>query len=551
VFTIDTTQTSTGSTTTTQFKLPLIPGGQYNFTAHWGDGTQSVVTSYDDPDATHTYSSAGEYTVSVYGQLYGWRFDNAGDRLKLSDISQWGNMFRFAPGAGETASKFTLNAGEEQLEALVSHGGYIWAAAATSPSKIIRFNPNDNSHTTTTLESDETSVYGMTTDGTYIYAVDHDSSSRIIRIDPASGARVAGYETGVDKLFTVTFDGTYIWAASFAASAHRLVRFNPTDNSVAVFNLPGTEGAWSIVSVGEHIFGVNNTTLFKFNKASQQITTATITGTNQVEGLAYDGTNIWGITETNPARILKFNPDTLTYETFTAPAGANSAEGMIFDGTYLWSTLKGGEVASLLKIPPANPGAATIVPLSLTSARINAVTYDGNKIWAGDWESPASLYSISKSFWPSDGFFYGCSNMTVSATDAPDMTGVTSMRNAFRDTTEFNSDIGNWDVSAVTNFGGTFYNALSFNNGGGLGVTHYYHYLQTETAKLWLSSGVYNGVKLKAIQPSDESLVYYFHGQTLVDSVANSGGKIKISYGADFPNLTKVRFTTRERFRAV
>jgi len=51
------------------------------------------------------------------------------------------------------------------------------------------------------------------------------------------------------------------------------------------------------------------------------------------------------------------------------------------------------------------------------------------------------------------GWFYGCSNMTVSATDAPDMTGCTTMNSAFRDCSSLTSVAFNsLDVSSVTTF---------------------------------------------------------------------------------------------------
>ncbi len=544
VFTVDTTQTSTGATGPNQFKLPLVPGGNYNFTVYWGDGTQDVITSSEDSRAIHTYPSNGTYTISVYGKLHGWYFNNSGDRLKLLDISQWGNNFRFSPGAVEGASKFTLTTGLEKLEALVSAGGYIWAAAATSPTQIVRFNPTDSSFTSTALASDESSVFGLASDGSYLYAIDWDASSRIIRIDQTTGARIAAYDTGVDKLFSITFDGTYIWAANYTGSAPKLVRFNPSDTAVTVYDLPGTEGARSIISVGDYIFGVNNVTLFRFAKDSQQITTASIAGTNQVAGLAYDGGSVWTISEKSPSVLSKFNPNSLTYESFTAPTGANSAEGLVFDGSNLWATLKGAEVASLLKIPPTNPGAATIVRLSTSSAQIGAIVAANDTIWSADLSSPASVYRVSKNFWPADGFFYGASNMAISATDTPDMTGVVSMRNAFRNCTEFNSDIGAWDVSQITDFSRAFSDAVSFSNGRGLALSAHNPYPATDGAKVRLSSGVYNGVRIKAIATSDTPFVYYFHGQSIVDSVSNSSGTLKLSYGAEFPNLTRVTFTT-------
>jgi len=61
-----------------------------------------------------------------------------------------------------------------------------------------------------------------------------------------------------------------------------------------------------------------------------------------------------------------------------------------------------------------------------------------------------------------EGAFYGCSNLTGSFTDAPDLTNVTTTQRTFRSCLSFNQPIGNWDVSNVTNMNQMFHNARSF-----------------------------------------------------------------------------------------
>jgi surface protein len=71
--------------------------------------------------------------------------------------------------------------------------------------------------------------------------------------------------------------------------------------------------------------------------------------------------------------------------------------------------------------------------------------------WGGiQWESMNSA-------------FEGAVNLTYNASDAPDLSGVTSMSFMFRDARAFNGAIGDWDVSSVTDMAGMFNKAESFN----------------------------------------------------------------------------------------
>lgn len=81
-----------GTSNDNEITLPLESTGTYNFTADWGDGSLDIITVYNQAEVTHTYSSAGTYIVKISGQIEGWRFNSVGDCLKITDISQWGNL---------------------------------------------------------------------------------------------------------------------------------------------------------------------------------------------------------------------------------------------------------------------------------------------------------------------------------------------------------------------------------------------------------------------------------------------------------------------------
>jgi surface protein len=79
-----------GVSGSTQFQLPLTTSTGLNILVDWGDATTSTITSHTDPAVTHTYASAGTYSISITGTLPGFKFNNAGDKKKILNISNWG-----------------------------------------------------------------------------------------------------------------------------------------------------------------------------------------------------------------------------------------------------------------------------------------------------------------------------------------------------------------------------------------------------------------------------------------------------------------------------
>lgn len=69
--------------------IPMTSDGTYNYYIDWGDGTSSTqITTYDDTNATHTYSEAKEYKIKLYGTLNALLFQNTNIGKCLKEITK-------------------------------------------------------------------------------------------------------------------------------------------------------------------------------------------------------------------------------------------------------------------------------------------------------------------------------------------------------------------------------------------------------------------------------------------------------------------------------
>lgn len=92
---------NTGYTVTnsSQVKLPLRPGGTYEFCVDWGDDTFDIITEYNQLETIHSYNIPGTYDISINGICEGWGFYFSGeDSSKIIDVKQWGNVKLYNQG---------------------------------------------------------------------------------------------------------------------------------------------------------------------------------------------------------------------------------------------------------------------------------------------------------------------------------------------------------------------------------------------------------------------------------------------------------------------
>ena len=129
LMTIDTTKAGSASNT---FILRCGSLGVYNAIIDWGDGSTSEITTYNDADLTHVYTTGGTYQISISGVLPYILFENVGDKLKVISIDNWGtNQWRSFQYSFWGCSNMAYLATDSPDLSLVTNLGYIFLSCSS------------------------------------------------------------------------------------------------------------------------------------------------------------------------------------------------------------------------------------------------------------------------------------------------------------------------------------------------------------------------------------------------------------------------------------
>ena len=84
--------TVTTTTASETFTIPCQNAGTFNATVDWGDGSTSTITTYNDADLVHTYTTAGDHDISISGTFPNIYFNNGGDKTKVKSVTNLGSV---------------------------------------------------------------------------------------------------------------------------------------------------------------------------------------------------------------------------------------------------------------------------------------------------------------------------------------------------------------------------------------------------------------------------------------------------------------------------
>ena len=502
--------------TTSAGETITIPVGNAagNYTVHWGDGSVTTHTS----DATHAYAAAGNHTVLISGDFTRiYLADDSDNAAKLVSIDQWGDVrWESMNGAFRGASNMIYNATDVPDLSRVWDTSSMFRSAASFDGDLSAWDVSGvtNMHSmfrgAASFDGD-LSAWDVS-DVTYMYNMFRGAAS----FDGDLSAWNVSGVTSMSSMFrdATSFDGDLsAWNVSDVTDMHGMFY------AAASFDSDLSE--WDVSSITTMGNMFTDAPAFRQNLGNWYValdstvihaddapgTVGTISAQNQYldnqnpayrlvaggdsdsfeipDGSSLDMTvppdkSLYTVTITSTGSF-----GTSNYRVYNITAtNLNTAFSQSPDGPFAttWKTTSAGET---ITIPVGNAAGNYTVHWgdgSVTTHRSGAthayaaagnhtvrISGDFTRIYlADDSDNAAKLVSIDQwgdVRWESmNGAFYGASNMTYSATDAPNLSRVTDMSFMFGSASPFDGNLSAWDVSSVTDMTGMFAGASAFDS---------------------------------------------------------------------------------------
>lgn len=501
-FTVDTTKT--GVSGSDQFKLPLVSGQTYNFDVNWGDGNTSHITAYDQAEATHTFAASGVKNITItQGKRFGgWAFNNDGDKLKLTDITQWG-LLPFgnasAPGAFDGCSNLITLTATDSPNWMDNSDATSFFASCT----------NFNSNIGHWDMSKVTSTYSMFS----TCSIFNNGGSDSIGSWDVSKVTDFGYMFLSASVFNRNISG---WNTSSATTMDGMFRnafaFNQniggwnTSNVTSMFTMfrayQGTEtfnqniGGWDVSKVQnfEQMFSAysgwnsfnnggsdsiknwdtssasNMSYMFERNNSfNQPLTNWDVSNVTTMYHMFYTAT--------------AFNGDVTTWE----PTSCTNFGAMFYSAGAFSKDISGWDVSAATNMSYmfSNADSLYLAMSDFSAWNVANVTDMSGMFELCPWTTlNLANWDVSKVTTMAK-MFYTCPSLTTVTTTNWNTSALTQTWQMFASDPVFNSDISHFDMSDVTNMTNMFNGCLAFNNGGSANINNW------NTAKVTSLYGVF------------------------------------------------------------
>ncbi len=437
-----------------------IGTGTTDFTVYWGDGTSSAHTG---GPVSHTYATAGTYTVAIVGDFPGVNFDGGGDGNKLLSIEQWGNIaWQDLDDAFDGASNLLINASDapdlsgvtdltEMFKDAVNVNADLSSWDTSSVTNMTRmfygassFNQDISSWDTSNVTSMNGMFYGASSFNQNIGSWDTTSLTNVgnmFRNATAFNQDIGAWDTSNVTSMIGTFSGATSFNQDIGAwNTSSVTSMASMFAGATSFN--GDISAWDTSNVTSMESMFQDAILFDQNIGGWDTSGVTnmrnvfwnADGFNQNIG-AWDTSSV-----TNMANMFR------EADLFNQAIG-----GWNTSGVTVMAHMFNGALSFNQDIGTWDTSAVTKMEHMFRSAAAFNQDISG-------WNTAA----VTDMRW----MFQSASlfNQNISAWDT---SSVTNMSFMFGNASSFNQDIGAWDTSSVTSMYAMFYNAGVFNQNVG------------------------------------------------------------------------------------
>ncbi|MBC8754430.1 BspA family leucine-rich repeat surface protein [Kordia sp. YSTF-M3] len=440
---------NTGDSANNSITIPTESSGTYNYYVDWGDGQfdYNVTAS-----TTHTYASAGTYTVKIIGDFPQIYFNDSGDKEKILSVDQWGSTnWTSMNRAFYGCSNLVVNANDSpDLSGVTSLAG-MFRNASSFNQDISAWNVS--SITTMGYMFDGATAFNQNISGWNVSAV--ENMSHMFRNASNFNQNLANWDvsnvTNMGNMFrsATSFDQD-LGAWDISSITNMTSMF--TSVALSSLNYDTTLIGWNTLSATETQIPAN----IIFSGGNSNFCNAEDARTN------LDTTHNWTITDggkdCSSALITTWKTDNSGVTNTNSIKISSDGNYNNYNYTINWGdgTTNSNVTDDSITHAYTTPGTYTVTITGDFPRIYFGTSGDGKKLLSVDQWGIQVWKTMEKSF-------SGCTNMVINATDSPDLSEVTSFYRIFRGATAMNQDISAWDVSSVTNMNEAFYEATAFN----------------------------------------------------------------------------------------
>ncbi len=475
-----------------QIRIPadVTNGREYHYSIDWGDGSyQNDRTGV----ASHNYDQPGTYTVRIVGDFPRMNFQFIShSRRKIQSIEQWGNIqWQTMELAFYWCENLTINAVDAPDLSKVTNMSHMFDIAT-------------NLTVTGTINNwDVSKVKDMSDMFFFCEKFNADISNwnvskvttmhSMFRGAEKFNQDIGGWNVGkVETMGSMFMDAKGFNQDIGGWNTSKVTSFDWMFINATSFDQD--IGDWDISSIG--------TVTVPFVQSADRMFEGAGLSTENYDKLLI-GWSTLSAGETNIPQNIELDAGNSQFcESFTArdmltgaPYNWDITDGGLtldcptfVDGAFVttWQTTTNNET---ITIPTTGSGYSYLVDWgdgvidanitgnamhTYASAGTYEVRINGNfpRIYfnnSGDKDKIQSIDQWGSTAWTSmEDAFYGCSNLVLNASDAPDLSNVTNMDEMFRATTNFvvnpGGNMNHWDVSNVVSLDNTFRSAKAFNS---------------------------------------------------------------------------------------